>query len=150
MPHDAPRPRGSTPWHLPACGTFFLALGVAGAYDQFMLFSGNADYFARQGFGAEHVAYFTYYPLSLTVIWTAAIWSVVGAAVLLLLRSRLSVPVAMLAVALQLILNLATFVLMDRWRVFGAAMAAFDLSITVAIVCQFIYARAMARRGVLG
>jgi hypothetical protein len=125
---------------------------VAGAYDQFMLFSGNAEYFARQGFGAEQVAYFTYYPLSLTVIWTAAIWSVVGAAVLLLLllRNRLSVLVAMLAVALQLILNLATFVLMDRWRVFGAAMAAFDLSITVAIVCQFIYARAMARRGVLG
>lgn len=149
MPQDPPAPSPAPPWHLRAVGLFFLLLGAAGAYDQIMLWTLDSGHIGRLALTEAQIAYFAAYPAWLLPIWTAAIWSVVLAAIMLLLRSRLTLPAAALALACQLLLNLLTFGLMDRWRLFGPALSLFDLGIALLILGLFLYARAMAGRKVL-
>jgi hypothetical protein len=147
MPQDPHAPPPAPPWHLWAVGSFYLLLAAAGAHDQNMLWTLNSFYVGQLALTDAQIAYFATYPAWLLPVWTAAVWSVVLAAILL--RSRFTVPVAALALACQLLLNLVAFGLMNRWRLFGPALSLFDLGIALLVLGLFLYARTMARRKVL-
>ncbi len=71
-------------------------------------------------------AYFAYYPVLPAIFWTVGVFGAVAASVLLL-RSRYTVPVALVALCAQAGLDVISFGLMDRLRGFGVRQATFDV-----------------------
>ena len=53
------------------------------------------------GYGFAQIAYFANYPVLPAIFWTVAVCGAVAASVLLLLRSRYTVPVALVALCAQ-------------------------------------------------
>ncbi|GAB4587303.1 hypothetical protein [Nocardia sp. IFM 10818] len=144
-----PATRAATPWHRWPIGLFFLLLNAIGAYDYVETHTRNADYFARQGYGPDQIAYFTDYPMVPLVFWTINIAAGLAAAVLLLLRSRSAVPAAATATISQLCLQAVSFGFMDRWSILGARLGLFDIGVLALTAVLWWYCAAMRRKGVL-
>lgn len=141
--HRAPRP-----WHLWVAAIAVFALYLGGARDYLLLLMGDTEYMQAQ-FGTEGVAYFTDYPLVLRFIWTLNILGGVTAPLLLLARSRWTVPAAVISAAAQIVVLAVTFAFLDRWAALGAAIAWFDIGIGVVTTVFAWYCWTMHRRGVL-
>jgi hypothetical protein len=136
-------------WHLWVVGLFFALLYGAGAYDYVMTHRHDADYFASQNYGDAQIAYFTDYPLVPDVFWTIAVWGALTASMLLLLRRRWAIPVALVALIAQVCLDVVTFAFMDRWQILGTRLALFDGGVLLLTLGLLLYCRAMAARDVL-
>jgi hypothetical protein len=145
----SPERRQGPPWHLWIVGLFFVLLNGAGAYDYVMTLRQDADYFRSQNYGDTQIAYFKDYPLLPAVFWTIGVWGALAASILLLLRTRLATPVAVIALVSQLCLDLVTFGFMDRWQVFGQWQSLFDGAILLLTAGLLLYCSAMSARGVL-
>ncbi|MGK8522541.1 hypothetical protein ACRS6B_13725 [Nocardia asteroides] len=149
MRETAPGTRRAAPWHLWVIGTVFVLLNLGGAYDHVMALSENADYFRSQNYNGGQIGYFTDYPLVLAVFWTLGVWGALLAAILLLLRTRWAVPVAVTALAGQVILDILTFGFRDRWQILGARLALFDLAVLLLTAGFVLYCRTQKSRGTL-
>ncbi|MFC9999959.1 hypothetical protein [Nocardia sp. NPDC127526] len=147
-PHTAPV-RTATPWHLWPIGLFFLLLNAIGAYDYIETHTHNAEYFARQGYGPEQIAYFTDYPVVPLVFWTINIAAGLVTAALLLFRSRRGVFAAATATISQLCLQAVSFGFMDRWSTLGPRLGLFDIGVLVLTALLWWYCRTMRDKGVL-
>lgn len=141
--------RAKAPWHLWFVGVFFVLLYGAGAYDYVMTRRLDAGYFASQNYDDIQIAYFTDYPTLPAVVWTAAVWGALIAALLLLGRSRWARTVAVAALVAQLGLVVVTFGFMDRWQALGPWLALFDVGVLVLTIALVLYCGMMSRRGVL-
>lgn len=137
-----------TSLHLWTVGLFFLALSGIGAWDQAMVLSGNEAYFRRQGFNDAIVAYFSNYPVVPAIFWTIAVYGMLLASLLLLMRRRLASSLGWLSAAGFACLDVITFGFMDRWAIFGPWLSLFDLSIFVLSLLLAAYCTAIVRRGV--
>lgn len=139
-----------TPIHLWIVGIVSLIWNAGGAIDYVMTRTNVADYMASQP--AERLMMLDQAPLWFGATWALGVWFSVIGALLLLARSRF----AGAAFALSLIglagSSIYTYGIADGGSMVAAAGTAaiiFTIAIPVLLLLQWIYARAMTRRGVL-
>jgi|SRR5690606_17669367 len=149
MADTTPDTRRATPWHLWVVGGASVFFYGVGAYDHAMALSENATYFRAQNYDSAQIRYFTDYPLAPAVIWTIGIWSTLLAAILLLARSRRSVPAAVTGLLGLLILAILTFGFSDRWQILGPQPAVFDIGTLLLTTGFAVYCHAMKTRAIL-
>lgn len=143
-----------TPWHLWAVGILALAFTAFGAYDYIMSQLGNRDYIeaAVGGMGMDvdaAIAYFSGFPLWMDFVWAIGVWGGVAGALLLILRNRLAFPVWAVSLIALVISNIYGFVepmpgMTDPTPTYIATAGVFVIMLGLTL-----YARAMAKRGVL-
>jgi hypothetical protein len=135
------------PWHLWMVGAASLLWNGFGAFDYVMTQTGNADYLAQ--FEPEQLAYFEGFPAWAVATWALAVWGGVLGSVLLLVRSKWAAPAFLVSLVSMAANTVYTFVLSDGMEMMGAGGAAFSAVIFVIALALLLYARAMARAGVL-
>ncbi len=136
-----------TPWHLWLVGILGLLWDSMGAFDYFMTQTQNASYMSR--FTPEQLEFFYGFPAWLVTFWALAVWGGVLGTLLLLLKRRLAVPVLLVSFLAMVVTAIHNFVLSNGLEVMGGVGAAFSVLIFAVALGLWLYARAMARRGVL-
>ncbi|AKS45519.1 hypothetical protein SAMN05444287_0615 [Octadecabacter temperatus] len=138
-----------TPWHLWTVGGLTLAWNAMGAMDYVMTVSRNENYIAN--FTAERLAFLEAFPTWTMATWALAVWLAVAGSLLLLLRSRFSVPVYLAAFIAMAATSIRNLFFAEVSAV--STMTSFEMLFTVAIIAlaiaQWLYARAMFKRDVL-
>ncbi len=138
-----------TPWHIWLIGAVSLLWNAGGAFDYVMAHTAADSYLAQAT--PEQREYFESFPAWATAFWALGVWGALAGSVLLLIRSRF----AALAFGLSLIGLLA-----NTSRLFATAGAgavdllgrgnlAFTAALIVVALGLWLYARTMARSGVL-
>ena len=101
-------------------------------------------------FTPEQLEYFYGFPLWVVFFWGVATWGSVLGSVLLLLRRRLAVSVNFVVLVAMAVTFLHNFVLTDGLKIMGGIGPVIFTGVIVIVgVLLYVYARAMARRGVL-
>lgn len=149
MRETTPGTQRRAPWHIWIVGTLFVLLNLGGAYDYVMALSENADYFREQNYSSEQIQYFTDYPVLPAIFWTIGVWGGLLAAILLLLRTRWALPVAITGLLGQVVLDILTYGFRDRWQILGPRLGLFDLGVLLLTAGFVIYCRTLASRGIL-
>jgi len=140
--------KSAAPRHLSWVGALFLLIYSIGIYDYINIHGGNLEYMSS--LGVRGVAgYFSDYPLALTVLWTINVFGGPVAAIGLLLGRRWAVWAALVVVVAKFCLDALTFLLRNRWDVFGPQASLVDVTVLLISVGFYLYCRAMANRGVL-
>ncbi|GGD56550.1 hypothetical protein GRI62_02715 [Erythrobacter arachoides] len=147
--------REPAPWHLWPVGLLALLFTAFGGYDYVMSQLGDRDYMAAVtgGMGVDvdvAVAYFAGFPLWLDFAWAIGVWGAVAGSILLLRRRRWAVP--------AFAVSLVAFVVTNSYGIanplpgmqINAMTLGPVLAVFVVLLLLTLYARAMARRGVLG
>ncbi len=139
-----------TPIHLWIVGILSLIWNAGGAIDYVMTRANAAEYMASQP--AERLTMLEQAPLWFGATWALGVWFSVIGALLLLARSRF----AGAAFALSFIglagSSIYTYGIADGGSMVAAAGTTailFTIAIPVLLLLQWVYARAMTRRGVL-
>lgn len=135
-----------TPWHLWVAGGLGLLWNGYGAYDFTMSATQGDAYLAANHMTPEQMAYFHAIPAWMTVVWGVGTIGAIVGTVLLLLRSRLAVPVFALSLAGFVMSCVYTYALQHN-----ASMQSPGLSATILAGCVFYlwYAWSMRKAGVL-
>lgn len=146
--------RPATPWHLWLIGILALLFTLFGGYDYYMSQIGDRAYIeaAVGGMGIDvdaAVDYFANFPLWMDLVWAIGVWGGVAGAVLLLLRSRFAFPVWLVSLIALVVSNAYGFInpipgITDPRPTYMAIAVVF-----VIMLALTLYARAMAKRGVL-
>ena len=136
-----------TPWHLWVIGIVALLWNLVGAYDYLMTQTENAAYMGR--FTAEQLEYWYGFPTWVVASWAIAVWGGVLGAVLLLLKKRLAAPVFLVSFLAMVLTSIHNFLLSDGAAIMGMPAVAFSGVIFLFALGLWLYARAMARQGVL-
>jgi len=144
-----PRPAGPvrTPIHLWIVGILALLWNALGAFD-YLATELRLDFYMSQ-FSTEQLDYFYGFPAWMVACWAIAVWGSLLASIGLLLRRRWSVGLfglALLAMAVTMVHN---FLLTNGAEIMGQGAAIFSVVIVVIAIILFLYARWMARQGVL-
>ena len=134
MSEDAVVNHARRPWHLWLVGILGLLWNLVGAYDYLMTQTQNLSYMSQ----------FT--PVA---FWALAVWGGVVGTLLLLLRKRLAVGVLLVSFLSMIVTSVYNFILSDGLEVMGSGAVAFSGLIFVIALGLWLYARAMAQRGVL-
>lgn len=148
MSEDAVVNPQRTPWHLWAVGIVGLLWNAVGAFDYVMTQTQNEGYMSQ--FTAEQLAFFYGFPAWVVATWAIAVWGGVLGTILLLLRKRLAVGVFLVSFLAMIATSIHNFLLSDGLEVMGGPGLLFTTLIFVVALGLWLYARAMARRGVLG
>jgi len=138
-----------TPWHIWLIGVLSLLWNAGGAFDYVMAHYAADTYLAQAT--PEQRAYYDDFPVWATAFWALGVWGALAGSVLLLARSRF----AALAFGVSLIGLMA-----NTTRLFASAGAGavdllgkgnliFTAALIVVALGLWLYARAMARTGVL-
>ena len=144
----ATTPTTKTPWHLWVIGVVSLLWNAVGALDFTMTQTHNEAYMGQ--FTPEQLEYYYSIPLWVVIPWGIATWGSLAGSVLLLLRKKLAVLVNLVVLVALAVTFFHNFVLSDGLKVMGGAGALiFTAVIVIVAVLLWVYARAMARRGVL-
>lgn len=85
--------RAKTPWHLWAVGAFGLFWNAYGGYDYTMSKLQGDAYYASLGMSPAQIAQMNAMPMWMTAVWAVGVWGAIFGSLLLLLRSKLAVPV---------------------------------------------------------
>jgi len=138
-----------TPVHLWIIGVVTLLWNAGGAYDYLMSQLGNADYLAM--LTPEQLDYIRSVPVWFEAVWAIGVWFSVLGSILLLCRSRLAAPAFGLSLAGLAASSVYSFGIAspNSIAISGTFALVFTGVIVVALIAQWIYARAMTRRGVL-
>lgn len=145
MQHDAARP---APRHLLIIGALAVLWNAVGAFDYLMTQTRNEAYMSR--FTADQLAYFYGFPAWVVATWALGVWGGVLGSVLLLLRRRSAVPVFAVSLVAMVMTTVYNFSLSDGREIMGGTgPLIFSTVIFVIAVLLLVYARAMAKRGVL-
>lgn len=147
MNHSASASAVAVPRHLWVVGVLALLWNSIGAFDYVMTESRNDAYMGQ--FTPEQRAYFYAFPAWVVATWALAVWGGVLGSVLLLLRKRWAVPVLAVSLATMVITTIYNFVLTDGVAVMGVGGAIFSAVIFAIAVALYLYARRLARAGVL-
>ena len=140
------------PTHLWLVGGLATLWNAFGAYDYTMTRMGNLEYLSQFGAdGGEILAWIDGFPMWAQIGWGLGVWMGLLGSVLLLLRSRWAVP----AFGLSLVGMVLSFGNQNAGppTIPGAAeagaMAYMPLVIAAVGVALYLYARAVAKRGLL-
>lgn len=134
-------------WKLWVVGIVALLWNGMGALDYVMTQTRNAAYMEQ--FTPEQLEYFYSFPAWLVALWAIAVWGGVLGSVLLLLRRRLAEHVFLVSFVAMVITTIHNFVLTDGMEKMGGGAAAFSAVIFLVALGLYLYARHLARRGVL-
>lgn len=137
----------AVPRHLWVVGVLALLWNSIGAFDYVMTESRNDAYMSQ--FTPEQRAYFYAFPAWVVATWALAVWGGVLGSILLLLRKRWAVPVFAVSLATMVITTIYNFVLTSGVEVMGTGGAIFSAVIFAIAVALYLYARRLARAGVL-
>lgn len=135
------------PWHLWLVGGLGLLWDSMGAFDYLMTQTQNESYMSR--FTPEQLEFFYGFPAWLVAFWAIAVWGGVVGTLLLLLRKRHAVPVLLASFLAMMVTAVHNFFLSNGLEVMSAVDLMFSGLIFVIALGLWLYARAMARRGVL-
>lgn len=136
-----------TPWHLWGVGILGLLWNAVGAFDYLMTQTQNESYMGQ--FTPEQLEYFYGLPTWVVAFWALAVWGGVLGALFLLLRKRFAVPVLLVSFLAMIVTSIHNFLLSEGAEIMGATGVAFSAVIFAVALGLWLYARAMARRGVL-
>ena len=148
MNNPTSAPKTVTPWHVWLVGVLALLWNSVGAFDYLMTETRNASYMSA--FTPEQLAYFYGFPMWAVATWALSVWGGVLGSVLLLLRRRWAVPVFGVSLATMALTFFYNFVLTNGLAVMGGVGGlVFSAVIVLIAVALLIYARTLARNGVL-
>lgn len=147
MNHSTSASAVAAPRHLWVVGVLALLWNSIGAFDYVMTESRNDAYMNQ--FTPEQRAYFYAFPAWVVATWALAVWGGVLGSILLLLRKRWAVPVFAVSLATMVITTIYNFVLTNGVAVMGMGGAIFSAVIFAIAVALYLYARRLARAGVL-
>jgi hypothetical protein len=147
MQEDAAATPQRTPRHLWVVGTLGLLWDSMGAFDYLMTQTQNESYMSQ--FTPEQLEFFYGFPTWVVAFWAIAVWGGVLGTALLLLRKRLAAPVLLASFLAMVVTSIHNFLLSNGLEVMGGTGMAFSLMIFVVALGLWLYARAMAERGVL-
>lgn len=137
------------PWHLWAVGVLSLLWNAMGAADYVLTQLGNRAWLESAGMGPEELAYIASFPAWAVAGWAIGVWSCLAGSVLLLLRSRHAYPAFVIALLGIAIVTYFTYAYPAPASFQTAGSQAFNVALWVVTIFLALYARAMARRGVL-
>ncbi len=136
-----------TPRHLWIVGILSTLWNAMGAFDYSATQLRIASYMSQ--FTPEQLEYFYGFPAWVVAAWAIAVWSALLGSLSLLLRKTWAVWLFGVSIVGMVITTLHNFVLTDGLSLMGPGAVAFTAVIWVIALALFVYARAMARRGVL-
>ena len=139
-----------TPIHLWIVGIVSLFWNAGGAFDYVMTRTNAAEYLAAQP--DARLMMLDQAPLWFGFTWALGVWFSVIGSLLLLMRSRFAGATFALSLIGLLGSSIYTYGIADGGSMVAAAGTAaivFTIVIPVLLVLQWLYARAMTRRGVL-
>ena len=139
-----------TPIHLWIVGIVSLFWNAGGAFDYVMTRTNAAEYLAAQP--DARLMMLDQAPLWFGFTWAMGVWFSVIGSLLLLMRSRFAGATFALSLIGLLGSAVYTYGIADGGSMVAAAATAaivFTIAIPVLLVLQWLYARAMTRRGVL-
>ncbi|MEN8144763.1 MAG: hypothetical protein ABFS14_07410 [Gemmatimonadota bacterium] len=135
------------PWHLWVVGVLGLLWNAVGAFDYFATQTQNESYMSQ--FTPEQLEFFYGLPSWVVAFWALAVWGGVLGALLLLLRKRLAAGVLLVSFLSMVVTAIHNFILSNGIEVMGNSGVAFSGLVFVIALGLWLYARSMARRGVL-
>lgn len=129
-----------TPWHLWVVGVLSLIWHAGGAFDYLMSHLRPAFYMDMMPPGM--VEYLNGYPVWATAAWAIGVWGAVLGSLLILLRSRLAVPVLWLAMVGLLVNTAHNYLISDTnlEQITGRGAMLFSLAIFVILALVLAYA----------
>jgi len=146
MPADAPR-QAHTPWHLWIVGVLGLLWNSVGAFDYVMMQSRSASYMTR--FTPEQLGILLNLPRWLVALWALAVWGGALGALLVLVRRGLATRVLLTSLVAMTATAIHNFTSTGGLYSTGGTSPAFVLLIFAVALGLWLYARAMAHRGIL-
>lgn len=138
---------GKAPWHLWVVGVFAVLWDAMGAYDYLMTQTQNESYMAA--FTPEQLEFFYGFPTWLVFFWAIAVWGGLLASVLLVMRKRLAVNLFLVSFLCMCVTAAHNYFIANGIEIMGTLGAIFSVLIFVFALGFWLYARAMARQGVL-
>jgi hypothetical protein len=146
---DAASQPVKTPKHLWVVGIVAVLWNAIGVMDFTLTELKNEAYL--KAFTPEQLAVLAGFPLWAVITWGAGVYGGFIGSILLLVRKRSAVPVFLISLIGAVLTSLYSHVLSDTMKQMGGGTGAviFSLVITVIAVLLWVYARAMAKRGVL-
>jgi hypothetical protein len=147
MSNEAPAGRARTPVHLWILGIVALLWNGFGAFDFTMTQTRNMEYLKM--YTPEQLAYVLGWPLWAVAAWGVGVWGGVVGALLLLVRKRLAAPLFLASLVGAVVGHAYSFASGGIEMAGGGAMAIFPVVIVLIAVGLWLYARAMAKKGVL-
>lgn len=138
-----------TPWHIWLIGVLSLLWNAGGVIDYLMSQLGVESYMGAMT--PEQRAYFDGFPIWAVVFWALGVWGALAGSILLLLRSRFAAAafgislIGLLANTGRMFATLGAGAL----DLFSRGALVFTAVLIVVALGLWLYARAMAQRGVL-
>ncbi|MDH4036041.1 MAG: hypothetical protein OEX18_13870 [Candidatus Krumholzibacteria bacterium] len=137
----------STPRHLWIIGIVGLLWNIMGVVDYLMTQTRNETYMAK--FSAEELEYFYGLPAWVVSTWALAVWGGLLGTVLLLMRRKLAVHVFLVSLLCVVVTAIQNYGLSEGMEIMGATGMIFTVVIFAIALGLYLYAKKMARRGVL-
>lgn len=136
-----------TPWHIWVVGIVTLLWNAIGAMD-FVMTQFKVESYMSQ-FTEEQLAYFYGFPSWVIATWGIAVISAVIGSILLLLRSKLAVPVFWIGLIAMILTSIHNYILSDvnvieLTGMFGAIFSAIIFIVAILLV---YYATVQRRNG---
>jgi hypothetical protein len=138
-----------TPWHLWLIGALSLLWNFGGVADYLMAQLGRESYMGAMT--PEQRAYFEGFPTWAVVFWALGVWGAIAGSALLLLRSRYAAAAFAISLIGLLVNTMHLFASQGAGAVdlLGRSALAFTALLIVVALALWLYARAMARKGLL-
>jgi hypothetical protein len=118
-----------------------------GAVDYLMTQTRNEAYMGQ--FSPEQLAYFYAFPAWSVAFWALAVWGGLLGAVLLLLRRKFAEPVLLTSLVCMVVTAVHNYGFAAGLDIMGGKGLIFTVVIFAIALGLYVYARKMARRGVL-
>lgn len=138
-----------TPWHLWVVGVAALLFNAIGPYDYVRTMLEGEAYLASAGMTPPQIAYYETLPVWVHAVWAIGVWAAIAAAVLLLLRRKLAMPVFALSLGAFALNMLHTYVLGEGGQIMGQQMAMTSGMIAAVLLFLVWYSWMMSKKGVL-
>jgi hypothetical protein len=135
------------PLHLWIVGVLAVLWNAIGAFDYSATQLRFQPYMS--GFTPEQLEYFYSFPAWAVAAWAFGVWGALLGSVALLLRKAWAVWAFGISIAGMVLTTIQNFVLTDGAALMGPGAVAFSAVIWAIALFLFVYARAMAKRGVL-
>jgi len=139
--------RVRAPIHLWIVGILSLLWGLIGAFD-YLATELRLDFY-MSAFSQQQLDYFYGFPAWMVAAWALAVWCGLAGSLCLLLRMKWAVWLFAVSLAGLAVSTLYNFVLANGAEIMGSEAAIFTVVIWVMAIFLFLYARAMAKKGVL-